>query len=176
MNEQGEMGNQTVHWPANGRPATYRRAMIVRMCAGIVIAAVVLAALWLTNPHAMNMAAMLTASSLLIWTMGSHAGSRRRAQRAEIVASFASMHIIHQNTQLRVGAAPLIGSYRHRRDAVRASVRRGCWTVIVRAYGRWYVLAADQVAAHNRRPGPLSFRSRAVADVVPSIADTAVSA
>jgi hypothetical protein len=100
--------------------------------------------------------------------------SRRTARRLEIVRSFAGHTVRRDGVSIAVDASsPLLGEYSTRRDAAWSAARCGRWGVLVRAYGRFYVLVGD-----STQPGvvPVSFRSRAVADVVPAYFDGAISA
>ncbi len=166
------MDVKSVQWPAHGTPKAYRRGMRIRISIGIVLATASIAACWLASPTVLPVASMITGTFLGIWMMWAHARSRHRAQQAEIVSSFANLHVIHHKQLLRIRRNPLIGAYMSRREAVLASLDRGEWAVIIRAYGRWYALAAEQ-RPPARPSEPISFRTRAVADVVPSVVDTA---
>ena len=115
---------------------------------------------------------VITAATI-VWAACTHRVARHRARSHEIVRSFAGMSVLHHGTVIRVDATPLLGDYGTRREAARAALDRGRWAVIVQAYDRWYVLAG---AATLRPRTPVSFRSRAVADIVPSVLGTALSA
>lgn len=165
---------KSVQWPAHGTPRAYRRGMRIRVTIGVAIAAVVIASCWIFEPSLISAVCMITGSFLGIWMMWAHSRSRCRAQQSEIIASFADLHVIHHKQLLRIRREPFIGAYMSRREAVLASLDRGDWAVIVRAYGRWYALAAEQQPP-ARPSQPISFRTRAVADVVPSVVDTATA-
>jgi len=104
----------------------------------------------------------------LVWV---HGRARSSAQRTEIVRSFADLTILHQGAGVRIDERPLLGEYGTRREAAWAAARCGQWAVIVAAYARYFVLTGEYVPSGR---GPVSFRSRAVADVVPALFEQAV--
>jgi hypothetical protein len=170
------MQRKTVQWPSNGRKSTFHRAVAIRLFVGVALMAAAVAATWHIAPQSANLIAVICSGSLAIWTLWAIAHARQRAQHAEIIASFAGLHVLFHKRLFRIGARPLIGAYVSRRAAVNASLEHGSWAVIVRAYGRWYALAATPQDVAGRAAGPFSFRTAAVADVIPSVRDTAISA
>jgi hypothetical protein len=74
-----------------------------------------------------------------------------------------------------VAERPVLGAYPNRRQAATAALDRGGWALVVRAWDRCWLLDAVPVAVQAEDTStqpvvPVSFRSRAVADVIPAIA------
>lgn len=164
-----------VNWPVHGNRQTFHRELGLRLAAGsmLVLGAVALtAARW---PDLLAPVLPLATGALMMLLLWSHARASHKARRVEVLRSFAGMTVVYQGHAVNVKRdAPLIGEFSSRSDAVRAAIVHGRWAVIVLAWGRYYALAGSQSA--ERRVRPLSFRTAAVADVVPSVMDEALLA
>jgi hypothetical protein len=99
----------------------------------------------------------------LLW---SYSTAQRDARRAEIVRSFAGLTAQHAGHAIALEDAPYRGDFATRREAVDAALELGGWAIVVRAYERYYVLVGREVNGTSR---PVTFRTRAVADVVPAL-------
>jgi hypothetical protein len=136
---------------------------------GVVIATI-------ANPALLRPVLPLAAGALLLTLLWTHAAARTSARRAEVARSFAGLTVLHLGERYAVADRPLLGEYATRRDAARAALDRGSWAIIVQAWDRYFLLAAHPVTdAMTRGPDPVSFRSRAVADVIPAIRDERIA-
>jgi hypothetical protein len=146
--------------------------MSLLVAAGAITIAAGVAAATIANPALLRPVLPLAAGTLLLTLLWTHASARRSARRAEVSRSFAGLTVLHLGQRYAVAERPLLGEYATRRDAARAALDRGSWAIIVQAWDRYFLLAAHPVTdAATRRPEPVSFRSRAVADVIPAIRD-----
>ena len=164
---------QQVNWPENGNRSTYRKYMWASVAAGLVMAASLATVTACYDPSHVALMLPVITGMLIIWGGGCHMVARRRAQSTEIVRSFAGLSVLHHGTVIRIDSEPLLGDYSTRREAARTALERGHWAVIVRAYGRWFLLSGAATAGART---PVSFRTRAVADIVPSVMGDALSA
>jgi hypothetical protein len=99
----------------------------------------------------------------LTWAYGR---ARSAAMRAEVVRSFAGLAVVHSNRIVVINQRnPLIGEWGSRYEAAKAAMQAQDWCVLVRAWDRYYVLRAAPAPSQQV---PVSFRSRAVADIVPA--------
>lgn len=166
---------RTVRWPAAGDATAYRRrlAVLSMVVAPLIVTPLVLA--WTIEPVLLRTIVPLALALLLVGGMWCHAAAREVARRSEVVRSFAGLRVIHHGQSFSVAApSPLLGVYATRDDAARAATQRGSWAVVVHAWDRYFLLAADPV---QRGGGsPVAFRSNAVADVVPAVQVDAASA
>ncbi len=156
-----------IHWPDNGNGRAFRRSLLGTFVPGTVAAAAALiAAVW-AGWVVPGVAIAIGVSAVLAEYVLARRHARRVARRVEIVLSFSGLEVLHQGTRLKIREkGALIGEWRTRRQAADAAIAVGCWAVLVRAYGRYWALAADTVSTS----GAVSFRNRAVADIVPAIA------
>ncbi|MCW2925517.1 MAG: hypothetical protein JWM98_2921, partial [Thermoleophilia bacterium] len=113
----------------------------------------------------------LAAAALLLLLLWVHGAARATARRAEVERSFAGLVVLHHGVAYSVADSPMLGEHPTRRQAARAALDRGGWALVVHAWDRYYLLAATPATAATPRTSPVSFRSRAVADVVPAIRD-----
>jgi hypothetical protein len=169
-----------VKWPAHGNRVAFARAIGVRMAIGSAVIVAVAAVVATSNRALVAPTLPLATGAIMVTLLWAHSQAQRLARRAEILRSFAGMAITHGGHVIRINDTDAFtGEFTVRSDAVRAAVERGRWAVIVRAYDRYYVLAGQLVPRVKRTElptVPLSFRSSAVAHVVPSIMDDAISA
>lgn len=168
---------RSVNWPTQGDPRTFRRRALRTGLVGLVLIAGSIAVAALLRPELVRPLIPLAAASGLLLGLGTHGAARRAARRSEVERSFAGLTVLHHGERFAIGSAPLRGEYGTRRDASRAALERGGWAVIVHAWDRYFVLACEPAADSAGTRPPVSFRSRAVADVVPAVRDgIAVSA
>ena len=167
---------RSVSWPTQGDKTTFRRRSLVLggVLAVVVLAPLVAAAAIDTALVAPALPLALGASALCaLWV---HGAARTAARRAELERSFAGLVVLHHGATYRVAArSPILGAYPNRRQAATAALERGGWAIVVQAWDRCWLLDAAPVAARDtsdaKQPAtPVSFRSRAVADVIPAIA------
>lgn len=162
---------RTVSWPVSGDRTTFRRRMVASVGGGafVVVATVAIAAL--ANPALLRPLLPLAGAAMLLVVVWTHGAARSAARRAEVERSFAGLVVLHHGEAYAVEQRPVLGEFATRRDAARAAVDRGGWAVIVKAWDRFYLLAAAPARDAGPRDAPVSFRSRAVADVVPAVHD-----
>lgn len=165
------MQERSVSWPVQGDRATFRRRIASMLGAGSTLIAAAVAIATTANPALLLPLLPLAASAMLLVLMWTHGVARTTARRAEVDRSFAGLVVLHHGEAYAIGRDPILGEYATRRHAARAAIERGGWAVIVQAWDRYYLLAASP--ALDAAPGvaPVSFRSRAVADVVPAVHD-----
>lgn len=163
---------RTVSWPVTGDQATFRRRLATRLGAGALAIAASVTCASLLNPALLVPLLPLAVSAFLLCLLWTHGAARAAARRAEVEHSFAGLAVLHHGDAYEVAPRPILGEFATRRDAARAAVERGGWAIIVQAWDRFYLLAAQPArdAAGTGR-APVSFRSRAVSDVVPAIQD-----
>jgi hypothetical protein len=150
----------------------FRRELALATLAIASVVMVGIGSLWLLTPSHVISTLPLATVSLVLSIMWVHGVARRRARRRELERSFAQLTVLYQGNRYEIGSSPLIGEFPTRRHAARAALDRGGWAVIVRAWDRYYVLACVPAEATDAYAvTPVSFRSRAVADVVPAIRD-----
>lgn len=166
---------RTVSWPVTGDRATFRRRMTLLLGTGALLVSAGVAIATIANPALLRPLLPLAASSLLLTLLWAHGAARAAARRMEVERSFAGTVVLHHREAYAVAERPVLGEFSTRRHAARAAVERGGWALIVQAWDRYYLLAAAPAREQSERTAPVSFRSRAVADVVPAIHD-AVSA
>lgn len=166
---------RAVNWPHHGDESTFRRALATRVGLGGATVGLLLAATAWRRPDLLVTVAPLAAGALLLVAIWVHGAARSIARRSEIERSFAGLTVLHLGQRYVVSRTPLIGEYPSRRHAARSAVERGCWAIVVRAWDRYYLLQATP-ASTPATQSPVSFRSRAVADVVPAISDGAAIA
>lgn len=168
-----------VNWPAHGDPTAFRRYVLVRaiLVTTMLLGACVAALLVEPSRAAAALPLALGAGALAaVWL---HGAARGAARRREVVRSFAGLAVVHLGQRYRVEDAPMLGEYPTRRHAAAAALDRGRWAVMVRAWDRYYLLAAMPVSASDvdaAASTAVSFRTRAVADVVPATRDDAAIA
>lgn len=172
---------RSVSWPTQGDRATFRRRRLTLMAAGLAIVCSGIAAAAVLNPALVRPLLPLAAGAGLLLGMWTHAAARTVARRAELEQSFAGLAVMHLGERYEVAAAGrcVLGEYATRRDAARAAIDRGSWALIVQAWDRFFLLDARPArrgASAEQRLAPVSFRSRAVADVIPAIHDEAITA
>ena len=162
---------RSVSWPTQGDAATFRRrAMLLGAVAAVVLVVPLVVAGWIA-PQFVRPALPLALGCGLLAGLWIHGAARDVARRTELERSFAGLVVLHHGAAYRVAERPVIGSYASRRHAANAALDRGGWAIIVRAWDRCWLLdvAPASGVASNDGP-PVSFRSRAVADVIPAIA------
>lgn len=125
------------------------------------------------RPDAAASIGLLAAGALLLQLIWIHGRAQSAARRQEIVRSFAKLAVLHHGAAITIDPRPLHGEYTTRREAAWAAARCGSWAVLVRAYDRYYVLTGERSTSVLT---PLSFRSKAVADVVPALYEEALGA
>lgn len=169
-----ETPKRSVSWPRQGDATTFRRSALAWGALGSTLVVIGLGAAALVDLMLLRPLAPLAAAALLLLALYAHGAARAAARRAEVRRSFAGMTVVHRGQAFAVADAPLLGEHPTRRHAARAAMDRGGWAAIVHAWDRYYVLAclpadgsSDAVAGRS----PVSFRSRAVADIVPAIRD-----
>ncbi|MEO6867332.1 MAG: hypothetical protein ABI200_04855 [Gaiellales bacterium] len=167
---------RSVSWPVLGDRATFRRTVTQYASLGsLAIAATVLIAA-IANPGLLVPLLPLAGSAILLLMMWTHGAARTAARRRELEQSFAGLMVIHHGEAYKVEQdAPVIGAYATRRHAAHAALDRGGWAIIVQAWDRCYLLAAQPAHDAAREAAPVSFRSRAVADVIPALLDDAAA-
>ncbi len=162
---------RAVSWPTQGDRSTFRRRALLLGSLGLSVIVVAVAAATLANEQLLRPLLPLAVACGLLLLLWIHGAARTAARRAEVEQSFAGLAVLHHGASFQVARRPLLGEYATRRAAARAAIERGGWAIIVRAWDRWYLLAAAPTRAVDAGATPVSFRSRAVADVVPAIHD-----
>ncbi|MCW2972058.1 MAG: hypothetical protein JWN72_331 [Thermoleophilia bacterium] len=162
-----------VNWPNHGDRSTFRRRSALLMAAGLLVVALVLAAAAFARPAAVTPLVPLGVSMLLLHALWVHGTARSAARRREVERSFGGLIVLHAGAAFHVADRTALGEFASRRHAARAAIDRGGWAVIVHAWDRFYVLACEPATDGGAQLGrtAVSFRSRAVADVVPAIDD-----
>lgn len=169
---------RSVSWPTRGDRATFRRRRLAMLASGGLVIALGLGAAYLASPELLRPLLPLAASAALLLLMWTHAAARTMARRAELEQSFAGLAVVHHGERYEVAQRCMLGEFTSRRHAARAAIDRGGWAIIVHAWDRWYLLAATpakRVGHEAAALAPVSFRSRAVADVVPAVRDEAIA-
>lgn len=162
---------RTVSWPVTGDRTAFRRRMVVSLGGGAILIALAVAIAALAKPSLLVPLLPLAGAALLLVVVWTHGTARSAARRAEVERSFAGLVVLHHGEAYAVERRPVLGEFATRRDAARTAVDRGGWAVIVKAWDRFYLLAAAPARDVAPRDAPVSFRSRAVADVVPAVHD-----
>lgn len=162
---------RTVSWPVAGDRVTFRRHLATLLGAGTALIAASVAMAAIVNPALLRPLLPLAASALLLVLVWTHGAARAAARRTEVEQSFAGLLVLHHGQAYQVAERPILGEFPTRRHAARAALERGGWAIIVQAWDRFYLLAAAPARDAERRRPPVSFRSRAVADVVPAVRD-----
>ncbi len=162
---------RTVSWPTQGDQTTFRRRSITL---GAALALALIAAfgtLVAIDPDTLRSALPLALGMGALSALWVHGSARATARRAELDRSFAGLVVVHHGVAYAVSQQPILGEYPNRRQAATAALDRGGWAIVIRAWDRYWLLDAAPVrAAQHGEPSPVSFRSRAVADVIPAIA------
>lgn len=165
------MQMRSVSWPVQGDRATFRRTLTRYAAIGSLVVAAAVAAAAYANPALLVPLLPLAGSAVLLLLMWTHGAARSAARRRELEQSFAGLVVVHHGEAYRVATqSPVLGAYSSRRHAARAALDRGGWAIIVQAWDRCYLLAAEPVQSRDAAAAPVSFRSRAVADVIPALA------
>ena len=161
---------RAVSWPTQGDQPTFRRRAVVLAVVGTACIVGALAVAVVANGALLRPLVPLAASAGLLLGLWVHGSARAAARSAEVERSFAGLVVLHHGDAFQVDERPMLGAYATRRQAASAALDRGGWAIIVQAWDRYWLLAARPArdAASTTRP-PVSFRSRAVADVVPAI-------
>lgn len=161
---------RSVSWPTQGDQATFRRRAAVQAIAGsaVIIAGLVLAVV--ANDALLRPLLPLAAGCGLLLGLWVHGSARASARRAEVERSFAGLVVLHQGQAFEVDERPMLGAYATRRDAAVAALDRGGWAIVVQAWDQYWLLSASPAREATPARAPVSFRSRAVADVIPAIA------
>lgn len=162
---------RAVSWPTLGDQATFRRRATVLAIASLLAVTLPLAAMVVANPAAVRPVLPLALGVGMLAALWIHGAARTSARRAELEHSFAGLVVLHHGDAYRVEERPILGSYATRRLAAAAALDRGGWAIVVRAWDRYWLLAASPAREQDRRTQPVSFRTRAVADVIPAIRD-----
>jgi hypothetical protein len=160
---------RTVSWPVMGDRATFRRRLALLLGTGAVAVAAAVGIAGVANEALLRPVLPLAGATLLLMLLWAHGVARGAGRRAEVRRSFAGLVVLHHGEAYAVADRPVLGEFATRRDAARAAIERGGWAIIVQAWDRFYLLAASP--AREGRDAPVSFRSRAVADVVPAVRD-----
>jgi hypothetical protein len=165
---------RNVQWPTRGNSKVFRRSLLIGVTGSALASVALPYTLLAVTPVTLVQTCAVGGAMFLLGVVGSASHTRRSARRAEIVGSFAGLRVLHAGTSITIDQSrPLLGEYGSRRDAAWAAARCGKWAVLVHAYGHYYVLTGSRDVSERR---PVSFRSRAVADVVPALFDDAVPA
>lgn len=162
---------RTVSWPVSGDRTTFRRRLALLLACGAIAIATSVAIATVANPALLRPLLPLAGAALLLTLLWTHGAARAAARRAEVEHSFAGLVVLHHGEAYQVADRAVLGEFATRRHAARAAVERGGWAIIVTAWDRCYLLAATPARDAARSGTPVSFRSRAVADVVPAIRD-----
>lgn len=164
---------RTVSWPARGDASAFRkRTVILASLISLTITAPLLI-LELTNPGAIRSSLPLAIGVGLLAALWIHGAARSYARQRELERSFAGLIVLHLGKRYRISATPYLGSFTSRKDACEAALLRGHWAAVVRAWDRYWLLQATPVHDRDHSNGPVSFRSRAIADIIPAIRDSA---
>lgn len=166
---------QHVTWPTRGDSSTFRRRATLLTAIGAVPIAGALGVAWVLQPQLVPSLTPLASAAALLLALWVHGAARVAARRAEVERSFGGMLVRHHGSLFAVASSPVLAEHATRRNAARAALDRGGWAIIVRAWDRFYVLACEPASDTSAAPAPVSFRTRAVADVVPAIRDIAVA-
>ncbi len=166
---------RAVSWPVMGDQATFRRRATVLAAAGAATIIAGLAVAVVANPALLRPLLPLAASAGLLLGLWVHGSARSSARRAEVEQSFAGLVVLHHGQAFQVDEQPMLGTYASRRHAASAALDRGGWAIIVQAWDRYWLLSASPARAESPRRAPVSFRSRAVADVIPAIREEAIA-
>ncbi len=169
------MQGRAVSWPTMGDTRTFRRRALVLCSAGAVVVLAPLVFATMANPSLLLPVLPLALGGGLLVALWSRRAARTHARRAELERSFAGLTVLHAGGAYAVAAHPVLGSYATRRDAATAALERGSWALVVRAWDRYWLLDAAPVRDHAPRTAPVSFRTRAVADVIPAIRGEAIA-
>lgn len=161
---------RAVSWPTLGDRTTFRRRLVASSGLGAIAVLLATAAPALYRPELLVPSLPLAAGALVLLLLWTHGAARSAARRAELERSFAGLTVMHHGEAFAVARQPLLGEFPSRRQAAHAALDRGGWAVIVHAWDRYYLLAA-RPRTEASEASPVSFRSRAVADVVPAIHD-----
>lgn len=166
---------RSVSWPVLGDQATFRRraALLAVTGAAAIVAGLVVAVV--ANPALLRPLLPLAASAGLLLGLWVHGSAKSSARRAEVERSFAGLVVLHQGQAFQVDDQPMLGAYASRRHAASAALDRGGWAIIVQAWDRYWLLSASPAREESPRSTPVSFRSRAVADVIPAIREEAIA-
>lgn len=161
---------RSVSWPVLGDEATFRRRAFLLAATGasVIVAGLVISVV--ANPALLRPLLPLAASAGLLLGLWVHGSAKASARRAEVEQSFAGLVVLHHGQAFQVDDQPMLGTYASRRHAASAALERGGWAIIVQAWDRYWLLSAAPVRDTEPRRNPVSFRSRAVADVIPAIA------
>lgn len=162
---------RSVSWPVTGDQATFRRRLVSTLVAGAAVIGACVAVATVLNPALLRPLLPLAGAAFLLCLLWTHGAARSAARRAEVEHSFAGLAVLHHGVAYEVARRPILGEFSTRRHAARAAVERGGWALIVKAWDRYYLLSAQPASEAARRRAPVSFRSRAVADVVPAVRD-----
>jgi hypothetical protein len=169
------MQSRSVSWPVHGDLQTFRRrsAVLAAVCALVVVTPLALAAY--LEPASVRPAIPLALGLGMLAALWIHGAARTSARRTELERSFAGLAVVHHGAAYRVGLRPVLGAYATRRAAATAALERGGWAIVVRAWDRYWLLAATPLREGEARRDPVSFRSRAVADVIPAVRVDAIA-
>ena len=159
-----------VNWPTLGDRPTFCRRATLLFAAGAILVAAPLAVVAVLHPSLLSPLAPLGVSLLILHGLWVHGAARGSARRHEVRRSFGGLVVHHHGAAFTVADREPLGEYASRRNAAHAALDRGGWAVIVQAWDRYYLLACEPVR-DTATGAAVSFRSRAVADVVPAIRD-----
>ncbi len=152
-----------------------RRALLLAAAGGACITAGLVVAV-VANGALLRPLLPLAASTGLLLGLWVHGSAKASARRAEVERSFAGLVVLHHGQAFQVDEQPMLGTYASRRHAAAAALERGGWAIVVQAWDRYWLLSASPVRdAEPSRRAPVSFRSRAVADVIPAIREEAIA-
>lgn len=163
---------RSVSWPVQGDRETFRQRLLVGCVAGGTVLSAAVALAVVINPALLRPLVPLVASVALLLLLWCHGTARTAARRREVERSFAGLVVLHQGRAFEVAQQPLLGRFGTRRLAARAALDRGGWAIIVHAWDSYFLLACAPTSDATPAGVPVSFRSRAVADVVPAIDET----
>jgi hypothetical protein len=159
-----------VNWPTHGDRSTFRRRATLLFAAGATTIAGMLGVATALDASLLAPLAPLGVSLLLLHGLWVHGAARSTARRSEVERSFGGLVVRHHGAAFAVADREPLGEYATRRLAAHAALDRGGWAIIVQAWDRYYLLACEPARDATARSA-VSFRSRAVADVVPAIRD-----
>lgn len=160
-----------VNWPNLGDRDTFRRRSALLMALGAAAIVALIGSAALIRPPLIAPLLPLGVALLLLHGLWVHGTARAAARRREVEVSFGGLVVVHDGSAFHVADRPILGEFSSRRHAARAAIDRGGWAIIVRAWDRCYLLACEPAKADEAVERAFSFRSRAVADVVPAIFD-----